>query len=122
MKGEEGKVKGRELTQHSSFLLELGPLDERLGFGMTVDHTFVDLTRPVQLVVPHFEFDVGTPCLLVGFPSHPSLKHLSSSRNVPKEFLEEDVFVPDLVDTGKESDGSVEKVASVRDVSRFQFL
>lgn len=89
---------------------------------MTVDEPLVDLTRPIHLIVPHLHLDVSRPRLLIRLPSHPPLKHLTRSRNVPEELLKVDVFVPDLVDAREESDGSVEEVTGVRDVARFEFL
>lgn len=109
-------------TDVPSLLLKLGPLDKVFRLGVAVDQPFVDLARAVEFLVPDFKLDIRAPRLLVRFPRHPALKHLTGAGDVAEEFLEEDIFVPDLVDPREEGDGAVKQVPGVRDVARLEFL
>ena len=51
---------------------------------------------------------------------HPALKHLTGPGDVLKKFLEVDILVPQLVDTGEEGYGTVEKVARMLDVAALE--
>lgn len=75
---------------------------------MTTSTSFPKLTSSIHLTIPHFHLDISTPSLLIRLPCHPSFEHLTSTGDVRQEFLEVDIFVPDVVDTGEEGHGSVD--------------
>ena len=99
--------KGR-LTKFASLFFEFGPFDKHFRLGVTADCSFHDLARAIHLAVADFHLDVGGPRFLVRFPCAPSFEDLARSGDVAEHFLEVDVFVPDLSESGEERDGAVE--------------
>lgn len=110
---------------------------------MTIDESLVHLASSIVLLVSHLHFDITRPSFLIRLPRHPSLEDLSCSSHVAEHLLEEaaletnDVssrnqeeektkqhllLIPNLINSRKESDGTVEQVASMRNVTGFELL
>lgn len=112
----------RRLTEFITFLLKFSPLDKHLWLRMTANGPLEDFTRSIHLSISHFHLDIGAPSFLIGFPRAPTFENLTRTGDIAEHFFEVDVFIPDLSETGQECDGSVEEIAGVGDVARFEFL
>jgi hypothetical protein len=108
------------LVDLAPLLFEFAPLDPDTRLGANGDPTLVNCRSAIELAIPLLQFDVSAPCLVVGLPLHPSLKHLPGARDVFQKFLEVDVLVPELIDAREQGDGTVKEVAGVLYVSRLE--
>ena len=63
--------------------------------------------------LPDFKFDVGPPGLFFWLPLHPSLKDRPTTGDVFQHLLHVGVLVPKLIDSRKDSDGTIPQVSGM---------
>ena len=105
------------LVNLATFLLKFAPFNPYTRFRTDSDPSFIDGAGTIELIVTGLKLDIGLPCLVIGFPPHPSFKDLSGASNVLKKLFQINVFVPELIHAWKEGDGTIEKVARMLNIA-----
>ena len=82
---------------------------------------FEDCPSPFSFSISHFEFDVGVPSVIIGFPFHPSFEDLPCSCVVPQNVFHVDKFVPKLVHSRKQCHCTIPQIASMVDILVLHF-